>query len=50
VPEVGQFKNTFAANFEIGAAIQDNQTPDTSEDAHFKRSIQLDLGRVSDET
>lgn len=34
-PSAGQFKNTFASNFQIGAAIQDNQTPDTSEDAQI---------------
>ncbi|MEP3655677.1 MAG: endo-1,4-beta-xylanase [Litorimonas sp.] len=35
VPEVGQFKNTFATNFQIGAAIQDNQIVDTSDDVQI---------------
>ena len=35
VPEVGQFKNAFAGNFEIGAAIQNNQTVDASADVQI---------------
>jgi len=35
VPEVGQFKDTFATNFQIGAAIQDNQIVDTSDDVQI---------------
>jgi len=34
-PEVGQFKNTFEGNFQIGAAIQDNQTPDDAADSQI---------------
>ncbi len=35
VPEVGQFRTAFAGNFEIGAAIQDNQTVDSAVDAQI---------------
>lgn len=34
-PTVGQFKNTFITNFEIGAAIQDNQTLDADQDSQI---------------
>jgi len=35
VPEVGQFKDSFANNFQIGAAIQDNQTPNDAADSQI---------------
>jgi len=35
VPDVGQFKDTFANNFQIGAAIQDNQTTDDAADSQI---------------
>lgn len=35
VPTVGQFKNTFASNFEVGAAIQDFQILDADPDAQI---------------
>ncbi len=34
-PTVGQFKNAFAANFEIGAAIQEDQTLDADQDSQI---------------
>jgi len=34
-PTPGQFKNTFATNFQIGAAIQDSQIGDTNVDAQI---------------
>jgi len=34
-PTAGQFKNTFAANFQIGAAIQDNQILDADQDSQI---------------
>jgi len=35
VPEVGQFKNAFAGNFDIGAAIQGGQISDDSADSQI---------------
>ena len=35
VPTAGQFKNTFASNFEVGAAIQDFQILDADQDAQI---------------
>jgi len=34
-PDVGQFRNTFAGKFEIGAAIQDNQITDSAVDSQI---------------